>query len=209
MAYQEIDRVEMLEFIPDTVKRTIEFGCNTGSFSNLVKQKYDTEAWGVDMNSDYISKAETLLDKAILKDAFASLADLPKGYFDCIICNDFLEHLYEPDEFINSVKPYLSENATLVCSLPNVRYWKNLKEVIFEKDWRYRDGGGILDKTHYRFFTKKSMIRMLESCDLSIEKVKGINPTKSIRFVLPNILSFGIHNDMRFTQFGIRAKFNH
>ena len=66
---------------------------------------------------------------------------------------------------------------------------------------------GILDNTHLRFFTKKSMVRLFNECGLEIEKIEGINPTKTFRFHIPNILTFGIHNDMKFLQYAMRASF--
>ncbi len=205
-AYYECIRPEMLVFIPNTVKKTIEFGCSNGRFSKDVKDNFNTESWGVDINPIAIEHASKVLDKVIMGKAMEVLKELPLEYFDCVICNDFLEHIANPTDFLIALKPYVSKNAVLVSSLPNVRYWKNIKELIFNKDWRYRKEG-ILDSTHLRFFTKKSIRRFLKNSGLTLEEIKGINPTKSVRFHIPNILTFGIHNDMKFSQFGSRAKF--
>ncbi len=205
--YYELSRPEMLAFIPGQVSRTLEFGCAAGKFSALVKEKFDTEAWGVDLDEESIKKAEIVLDKAILGDVFEVIKSLPSSYFDCLICNDFLEHLAYPDDFLEAVKPVLAKNASLVCSLPNVRFWKNIRELLFEKDWRYREAG-ILDNTHLRFFTKKSMVRLMERHGFAIEEIRGINPSKSLKFYIPNFLTFGTHKDMQFIQYGIRARYN-
>lgn len=204
--YYEGERPEMLKFVPDTVKKTIEFGCGDGNFSALIKQTYKTESWGVDMDPTAIENTKKVLDKVVLGEAMKVLQELPNNYFDCVICNDFLEHIPNPGEFIMSLRPYLKDSAVLVCSLPNVRHWKNLKELIFDKDWRYKDAG-ILDNTHLRFFTKKSMIRLMNDCGLTIETMHGISPARSLRFVIPNILTFKVHDDMKYLQFAIRARF--
>jgi len=205
-AYYQSGRVEMLGFVPNNVKNTLEFGCSNGKFSEALKQNFNTESWGVDMDSQAIENAKKVLDKAILGEAMEVLKELPKNYFDCVVCNDFLEHIPNPTEFLVALKPYVKQPAYLVCSLPNVRYWKNLKELIFEKDWRYRDDG-ILDNTHLRFFTKKSIFRFLDESGLKLDVIKGINPTKSLRFQIPNILTFGVHSDMKYLQFALRAQF--
>ena len=206
-AYYEFDRPEMLDFIPQTVSKTIEFGCSNGMFSKGVKEKFGTESWGVDIDATAIKNSKEVLDNVIEGSAMEALDRLPKGYFDCVICNDFLEHIINPGEFLKALKPYLKANAHLVCSLPNVRHWKNIGELIFEKDWRYREAG-ILDNTHLRFFTKKSMQRMLKDSGLSIKQIQGLKPAKSLRFLIPNILTFGVHNDMKYLQFAIVAKYN-
>jgi hypothetical protein len=43
-----------------------------------------------------------------------------------------------------------------VASIPNVQYWGVLKDLVFEGDWRYADEG-VLDVTHLRFFTRRSI----------------------------------------------------
>lgn len=204
--YYDCLRPEMMEFIPPYCKKTIEFGCSNGNFSMDIKKHFNTESWGVDINPDASKKAAQVLDKVIMGDANIALEQLPKNYFDLVICNDFLEHIIDPTSFLKKIKPYVTDSAILVCSLPNVRYWKNLRELIFEKDWRYRERG-ILDSTHLRFFTKKSIIRMLNESGLNPKVIKGINPTKSIRFYIPNFLTFGLHSDMKYLQFAIQASF--
>jgi 2-polyprenyl-3-methyl-5-hydroxy-6-metoxy-1,4-benzoquinol methylase len=204
--YFEKPRPEMMAFVPKTVEKTIEFGCSNGLFSNSVKQTFGAESWGVDIDPVAIESAKKVLDRAILGEAMQVLTDLPQAYFDCVICNDFLEHIHNPQEFLTALRPYVKDSANLICSLPNVRYWKNIKEVLIGKDWRYREEG-ILDSTHLRFFTKKSMIRLMSDSGLKNEKIAGINPSKSIRFQIPNILTFGIHNDMKYLQFAIGASF--
>jgi 2-polyprenyl-3-methyl-5-hydroxy-6-metoxy-1,4-benzoquinol methylase len=82
------------------------------------------------------------------------LDSLPDDYFDCIICNDIIEHLADPWKVMSSLKRKISPNGFFVCSIPNVLFWKNLYELLIKRDWKYVDSG-ILDKTHLRFFTKK------------------------------------------------------
>jgi len=205
-SYYETERPEMLELIPEGSSKTIEFGCANGIFSQGVKKKFRTESWGVDIDKESVERANNVLDKVILGEAFGALEKLPENYFDLVVCNDFLEHIVDPINFLKALRPYVTKSAILICSLPNVRYWKNVSELLFEKDWRYREEG-ILDSTHLRFFTKKSMVRMLEESGLTIDLIKGINATKSLRFQIPNILSFGLNSDMKYLQFGIRAKF--
>lgn len=44
--YYQNTREEMLSYIPKNVKRTLEFGCGFGLFSELVKKELDAECWG-------------------------------------------------------------------------------------------------------------------------------------------------------------------
>jgi len=203
--YYEDDRSEMEKFIGVAPKRVIEFGCSSGRFSERLKQKFNCETWGIDVDRKSVEIAKTKMDQVFLGDAFEQLANLPENYFDYIVCNDFIEHVYSPEVFFDRVKKHLTPNAVLICSLPNVRHWKHFNRYFFLKDWKYKKSG-ILDDTHLRFFTKKSMDRSIKNWGFTIEKSAGLKPTKSPFFYLFNLLSLNFIGDMRFLQYGFRAR---
>lgn len=55
----------------------------------------------------------------------------------------------------------LSVGNLIVSSIPNIRYFRILLKILYTKDWQYEDHG-ILDKTHVRFFTRKSIEKMYQ-----------------------------------------------
>lgn len=203
--YYEDDRNEMDYFVNWAPKRCIEFGCSSGRFSEKIKKKYNTETWGVDIDEKSISKAKKRLDNVLLGDAMQLIDELPKGYFDCLICNDIIEHLPYPELFFEKISSRLTPDAFLICSLPNVRYWRHFNKYFFLKDWKYKQSG-ILDYTHLRFFTIKSMKRSIKSWGYDIEMMKGIRPTKDIFFYIFDLLTLFFIHDMRYLQFGFKAK---
>jgi 2-polyprenyl-3-methyl-5-hydroxy-6-metoxy-1,4-benzoquinol methylase len=200
-------RKEMVNFLPRTIRKSIEFGCGFGNFSGFIKEKYQAETWGVDINPVAIEKSEKILDRVIKSEALSSLELLPENYFDCVICNDFLEHLEYPDIFLRELKRCVTKNAVLVASVPNVRHYPNIKKLLLYKDWNYSDAG-VLDKTHLRFFTQKSLKRFIQENDMTIESFKGINKLKSFRLTFLNFILAGFISDMFYLQFAFRAKFN-
>lgn len=88
----------------------------------------------------------------------------------------------------------------VLASIPNVRHFYNLKALLNEKDWKYINSG-ILDSTHLRLFTKKSMKRMFEEAGYNITMQVGINKITSWKLKLFNILTFGFLNDTKYLQF--------
>ena len=205
-AYYHAERREMLPFLPDHIRKTVEFGCGNGAFSSLVKERYRAESWGIDLNDAALKEAETKLDRVIHGNAADVLRTLPANYFDCVICNDFLEHLVFPDRFLSEIRSRLQPGAFLIASVPNIRYWRTFIEYFFHKDWNYVDAG-ILDHSHLRFFTKKSIIRLLNSCGIKIEHMQGIHKTDSRNFFLANILLLGFIDDMKYLQYAFRGRF--
>ena len=198
--YYSQNRLEMLDFIPKNSKKVLDLGCGQGNFAKILKDKLEAEVWGVEVEKNEAEIARKKLDKLIIAKLEDVAYDLPDNYFDCLVFNDILEHLADPYSVLNDLRTKLTKNGVMVASIPNVRYFFNLKELMVDKNWRYSNSG-ILDKTHLRFFTKKSIIETLKSLNFEILTIKGINPIKLWRFKLLNILLLNYLNDTRYMQY--------
>lgn len=149
------ERSEMLGYIPKIVRKILDAGCGAGLFGEQIKQKLNVEIWGVEIDEKAASLAKNKIDKLLVGDICNLLGELPDRYFDCIVFNDLLEHLLDPFTVLNKIKSKLTKDGVIVCSIPNIRYFKILKELLVKKQWKYQDSG-ILDKSHLRFLLKKA-----------------------------------------------------
>jgi len=93
----------------------------------------------------------------------------PEEYFDVIIFGDVLEHLKDPLSVLKKLKKYLNKNGYIICSIPNIAHIYVRLNLLFGR-WEYQDTG-ILDKTHLRFFTKKTAIKLIEDAEYKIEEL--------------------------------------
>src|SRR5581483_7119552 len=120
--------------------------------------------------------------------------------------NDSLEHFADPWAVLRLVQQHLAPGGSVIMSVPNVRYVDNVYHLVFEMDWRYRERG-ILDSTHLRFFTKKSLVRTLESEHFVVEKITGIRGKYWIgRAARPFVRLFGEWlEDMNYMQYAVVA----
>jgi 2-polyprenyl-3-methyl-5-hydroxy-6-metoxy-1,4-benzoquinol methylase len=193
-------RPEMLPFIPKDAKRILDVGCSEGKFGAELKQRLGAEVWGVEMVEATAEIARRRLERVLVGDIMQQLQHLPDRYFDCITFNDVIEHLVDPYRMLLEIKQKIAEHGVIVCSIPNVRYFRNLFSLIVRGDWHYEDSG-TLDKTHLRFFTKKSIREMLESLGYRVLRLEGINPTPSWKVALFNIATLGKFSDARYLQF--------
>ena len=130
--------------------------------------------WGIDPSSSVSESASEVLDHFI-HDFFSEDLNLPKHYFDVITFNDSLEHFPNHLPPLEACHSLLKPDGVIVASIPNVRYIENLRHLLFEMDWNYEDMG-IRDRTHLRFFTKKSILRTFEEAGYQVLRIKGINP---------------------------------
>ena len=57
--------------------------------------------------------------------------DLPGGKWDIIFCNHFIEHIINPDEFLNECKRVMQSNTILEVGMPNLIAWFNRIAFLF------------------------------------------------------------------------------
>lgn len=203
--YYDSVREDMLKYIPRDVKKTLEFGCGSGGFSGLVKDKFGAEVWAVEIDEQSAKTAAQKLDKVINCDAHEAIDKLPDDYFDCIIFFDILEHLVDPYGLLCVLKTKLTKEGVIVASIPNIRYYRSFVKLVVHGDWDYKDHG-ILDKTHLRFFTYKSIVKLFNELAFEISEIEGIHPTSSRTFKLLNMLLLGAIGDIRYKHFAVVAK---
>lgn len=199
-------RPEMAAMLPPNMKILLDVGCGQGIFCENFQERKDLEIWGIEIDANEADEAQKKMFRVINTDAINALAEIPDQKFDAIFCNDVLEHLVDPYTFLAQVKSKLSEKGVVIASIPNVRYLSNFINFVFRREWKYEDSG-ILDRTHLRFFTQKSMRRMFEEAGYEILSMKGINGyTSGWKFRLLNFITLGLISDTQFLQFAIVAK---
>ena len=180
--YFQEERPEMLKYIPKESLKILDVGCGCGNFGGLVKTKFNAEVWGVELDQKAASMASRKLDRVICG-SFDENLSLPNNSFDCILFNDVLEHLIEPEKALLHAKKLLASQGIIVASIPNVRYIENVYDIMIKGNWEYKDCG-ILDKTHLRFFTHKSIIKMFKKLGYSVDCIEGINSFETINYPL-------------------------
>jgi len=199
-------RSEVSFFLPNDYGRVLEIGCSYGTFRKNLSSAH--EYWGVEPNATVAEVARQNLD-TVPTGFYDGIANqLPDHYFDLVICNDVIEHLADPDQFLEAIKSKMSPGAYLVGSIPNVRHISNLKSLLIDKDWQYEDAG-ILDRTHLKFFTEKSLRKLFSEHQFEVEALSGINDVSSRGFfprIFSKVLYLILGNDVRYIQLGFRVR---
>ena len=222
-SYFEANRVIMSGFIPASYSNVLEIGCASGGFSKYLTLAQ--EIWGVEPDEVAASCASNKLTKVLCGryDQIENL--LPDQYFDLVVCNDVIEHMIDHEAFFLAIRKKIKPGSYLVGSLPNIRHVTALFKLLILKDWPYGEAG-ILDRTHLRFFTQKSISRFFLEQKVSVEKFEGIGsviryglsrpdkPLSSLNnfffrvgalFVVFGTL--GYYWDTQYPQFGFRIRF--
>jgi 2-polyprenyl-3-methyl-5-hydroxy-6-metoxy-1,4-benzoquinol methylase len=204
--YYTQDRLEMLDFIPEDVSAVLEVGCGSGDFAQSIKYTWPSSiVWGIEPSKEAAERASAKLDKVICGIFEADSDSLQGKQFDCIVFNDVLEHLPDPWKALNDCRSYLTDDGCVVASIPNILFFYEITKIIWEEDWEYKEQG-ILDSTHLRFFTRKSILRMFETSGYDVELMQGINGFAGKKYKIANFLTMGRLKDWKYVQFAVRAR---
>ena len=205
-SYYNQEKKFLLPFIPDGPNVVMDLGCASGKLGRiLLEQKKAIELIGVEIFEPAAKEAIKFYKTVHIGDIEELNMDY-NNYFDLVICGDVLEHLKEPFEVIKKIHSWLKTGGRIICSVPNVRYWRIWKDLIFQGNWEYTKEG-ILDQTHLRFFTSRSFKKMLSDASFVIEYEDmriAIGP-KQQAF---NRLTFGVFKEFLGIQMLISARKN-
>jgi|LGOV01.1.fsa_nt_gb 2-polyprenyl-3-methyl-5-hydroxy-6-metoxy-1,4-benzoquinol methylase len=208
-------RPDIIKLLPNCYTKVLEIGCGDGGFSKNLKQT--CEYWGIEPVQNVAKSATKSLHKALIGTYQEVHEHLPNNYFDLVICNDVIEHMEDHDQFFEMIKQKMRPDSHIVGSIPNVRYFANLYALLLKRDWMYKDKG-ILDRTHLRFFTEKSLKRTILEHGFVIEEFQGINSAimrlrsikRIIRYVIIRFIEFGslgLYSDIKFLRFAFRIRY--
>jgi 2-polyprenyl-3-methyl-5-hydroxy-6-metoxy-1,4-benzoquinol methylase len=200
-------RHEMVPFLPPEYSRVLEVGCGEGVFAPLLTRP--CEKWGVEMDPVSAERARQTMDRVLVGTYEEVAPGLPERFFDLVVCNDVIEHMADPETFLTAVRTRMAPGGHIVASIPNMRHWEVLWQLLVRKDWKYvREG--IMDRTHLRFFTERSIRRLFEEGGFTIVRAAGINgvfdPVRRALFGVLSALTLGSYRDTQFRQFAVLAR---
>jgi len=137
-------------------KRVVEFGCATGYVSRAMSAR-GCRVLGIESDPQSAEVARRHCDDVIVADLdMRPLVDiLPATTFDVATFGDVLEHLRDPERVLGEVRSFLRPGGFVVISIPNVAHGAN-RLALLQGRWDYARTG-LLDDTHLRFFTAKTV----------------------------------------------------
>ncbi len=170
--YYQHARTEVLRHLPAGPLRILEVGCGEGgTLARIRELRPDVWLAGAElMKLD--SPLYAKLDQFEQINVEEQLPSITPGSIDILLCLDVLEHLREPQQVLVRLATLLRPNALLIASLPNLQYVKVSLPLLFGH-FNYTDEG-VLDRTHLRFFTRRSAMRMLDEAGFNVQEVERL-----------------------------------
>jgi 2-polyprenyl-3-methyl-5-hydroxy-6-metoxy-1,4-benzoquinol methylase len=164
--YYSNARLDLFPFIPKDAKRILDLGCASGQTGRKIKERQDCLIQGVEINEKAALEASKYLDGVICAPIESALLKLPNSKYDCVLILDVIEHLVSPEQVLFQVHEKISKDGHLVICVPNIGHWTIIQDLL-EGRWDYKDQG-ILDRTHLRFFTYDSLVKLITNTGFKI-----------------------------------------
>jgi 2-polyprenyl-3-methyl-5-hydroxy-6-metoxy-1,4-benzoquinol methylase len=148
----------------------LDVGCGFATTSQYI-EKRGNRVTGIESSAEAVAVARTRVSEVIHADL--QNHSLAGRRFDVIIFADVLEHLPWPIGVLRSYLDLLKDGGSVIVSLPNVGLWSVRLNLLLGR-FRYEETG-VLDRTHLRFFTRRTAREMIESTGLEIVR-RTYNP---------------------------------
>jgi len=149
--------------------RILDLGCSSGLLAERLQQM-GHHVTGVDVHE---------LEGVRERTSEFYQADLNEGIppevgsdYDIILAADVLEHVVNPGALMSQARDVLSPQGTVLFCVPNIAHWyPRFRSTLGMFDYDQR---GILDATHLRFFTRRSIAKLVERRGYAIRRIEPV-----------------------------------
>jgi len=165
-------RTRLVRWIP-AKSRVLEVGCATGFMAEYLTRRLACRVTGVERDPEAARIATGRCERLIVGDVEEpDLIARCAGEYDTIVFADVLEHLRDPEVVLRSLARYLAPGGRVLASIPNVAHW-SIRWRLLAGRWNYQDRG-ILDRSHLRFFTRRSAHALFARAGLTVTRATGV-----------------------------------
>lgn len=149
-------------------RRLLDVGCARGHLgSSLADEGWQVTGIEADATDAAVARTKGLrVIEQTAEVAFESMTEV----FDVIVFADVLEHMVDPLMVLKSARRCLASGGRIIVSIPNVAHLTVRAQLMLGR-FNYADRG-IMDRTHLRFFTRRTLIEMIREAGLSISTIR-------------------------------------
>jgi 2-polyprenyl-3-methyl-5-hydroxy-6-metoxy-1,4-benzoquinol methylase len=164
-------RDRVLDFV-GAEKRVLELGCTTGSLAHDLHLK-GCQTVAVTDDRAVASQIAPHCERVIVGDLdrLDLSGELSEDRFDVVVAPDVLGRLKEPESILRIAKGALKPGGSLIVSVQNVAHG-SVRLALWCGQFPY-DDRGVLNRAHLRFFTRDTLIRMLEETGFAVGRIES------------------------------------
>jgi 2-polyprenyl-3-methyl-5-hydroxy-6-metoxy-1,4-benzoquinol methylase len=147
--------------------KILDVGTATGTLGRLCAGA-GFELYGLEPNEEWAALAQPHY-AALSTTSLEEAADAFLSGYDVVVCADVIEHMARPEAELRRLVSLQPEGCIFIISVPNVaNVWVRLHLLFGRFDYADR---GILDRTHLRFFTRRTFMALLGAVGLRVTDI--------------------------------------
>jgi SAM-dependent methyltransferase len=153
--------------------KALELGCGSGATGALALSQGKCGAWvGIERHGPAAAMAAGVLTEVIVGDVDS--LDIPHAEesFDLLVMGEVLEHLPDPEATLRRLTRFLRLGGVALASTPNIGHWRVVAGLIGGR-FDY-EAEGVMDRTHLKWFTPRSLKRAFEQAGLTDVRVRPL-----------------------------------
>jgi 2-polyprenyl-3-methyl-5-hydroxy-6-metoxy-1,4-benzoquinol methylase len=150
--------------------RVLDLGSGIGAVGAALKETKHCTVFGCDIERGPLTAS---FESFSLVDLNKGLPQFPNERFNYILALDVIEHLSSPEDFLDQLREVAaSTGAKVILTTANIGFiLMRLSLLLGRFEYGRR---GILDLTHTRLFTLKTLKRSMTAAGFDIEAIEGI-----------------------------------
>jgi glycosyltransferase involved in cell wall biosynthesis len=150
--------------------RVLDLGSGTGAVGAALREFKDCTVVGCDFERGALTMN---YNRFFLADLNKGIPSFPGERFDYILALDIIEHLSSPEDFLDQLRALAAQTgARVILSTANIGFIvMRLSLLLGRFEYGKR---GILDLTHTRLFTMKTLRRAMTAAGFDIKTEEGV-----------------------------------
>ena len=157
--------------------RVFEAGVSSGYFASVLVAG-GLQVDGHELDPEPAEAARKVCGRVFVGDLQTFDVDELDGTYQVLLFGDTLEHLPDPAAVLRRLRTHLADDGALIISIPNIANWA-IRLSLLAGRFDYTDRG-ILDRTHLRFYTERTLTGMLDEAGFDVESLIGSIPVPGV-----------------------------
>lgn len=176
---------QVLKLVPEGTLTALDVGCGCGgTAAELHAQGLLVD--GITWSKEEAEEARVYCRSVEVADVATGLPESITGTYDVVICSHLLEHIAYPERLLGDIFKVLRPGGFFIVAIPNIFFWQDRLKLLCGQ-WEYQQSG-TFDYTHLRWYTQKTMARLLGECGfvINVMLADGWIPLPGVRFLIGN-----------------------
>jgi len=166
----------------------LDVGCSTGALLRAVAER-GLEAEGIELSEVAVEQARA---HGLAVRQASAVEFRPDRSYACVTAFDLVEHLVDPNPFLERVRSWLLPGGRLAITVPDIR---SVQARLMRRHWYY-----YAPPVHVNYFDRDTIVRLLARHGLQPVRITSAPKVLTLDYVLASLAAFNplVHRGVGF-----------